>query len=391
MALAVLLCVAVAGGTVLFYRWHRPFQSATTGEAPEILTELPSDAPVIAYIDVAALRRLQDSPLAALLGLAGQNPPEDRDYQNFVRDTGFDYTRDLDQVAVAFWPSISSKGSFEAADNTALAIARGRFDENRIKSYALRTGRTVTVGKRSLYVVPGHPSVALEFRSPERIALASGSDPSELLSGPTPAVTAGVTQERVDRVAGAPIFAVARTDNFPASLYQGLGGAPQFQALARGVQDLMLAGQPDGDLIHLTLDAECDSVARAAELATVVDGLRLFGSLALADPKTRHQMTKQQVAFLAALLSQAKLTHQDRWVRLALDVTPAMLGETSAQARGDRPSKASSSRARIPSLVSTLGHHDTAPKPTAPAPWLTASRSQGSAKAITESPGASLK
>jgi len=356
VAIAVGVLVGVAAGVaLLLYRWHRPFQSQKTGRAPEIVTQLPADAPVIAYIDVAALRRLQDSPLAAMLGLAGQNPNEDRDYQNFVRDTGFDYTRDLDQVGVAFWPSLSPPTPPQAGDNRALALAEGRFDRNKITDYALRTGTTVQVGKRSLYVVPGHPTVALEFRSPTRIALASGLDPTNLLSPPSPAARDGGIEERIDRVAGAPLFAVARTDHLPASLYQGLSGAPQFQSLARSIQGLTLAGQPDADLIHLTLDAECDSVRSAIELATVVDGLRLLGSLALVDPKTRHQMTHQQVTFLTALLNQAKLTHQDRWVRLALDVTPAMLGEANAQARGDRPSKASSSRARIPSLVSALG------------------------------------
>jgi hypothetical protein len=354
VAVGVFVCAAVASCALLFYRWHRPFQSVKTATAPEILTQLPADAPVIAYIDVAALRRLQDSPLAAMLGLAGQNPHEDRDYKEFVRDTGFDYTRDLDRVGVAFWPLLSTQPPPQAADNRTLAVAEGRFDEKKIKDYALRTGTTVRVGTQSLYIVPGHPTVAFAFRSATRMALASGPDPSDLLSPPSAAQN-GVMEERIDRVAGAPIFAVARTDNLPASFYQNLRGVPEFQALARSVQSLLFAGQPEGELIHLTLDAECASVASAVELATVVDGLRLLGSLALADRKTRQQMTQQQVVFLTAVLNQAKLTHQDRWVRLALDVTPAMLGETTAQARGECPLKASSSRARIPCLVSALG------------------------------------
>jgi hypothetical protein len=355
VVVAVLVGLAAATVAALYYRWHRPFQSPKAGEAPDILTQLPADAPVIAYIDVAALRRMQASPLAALLGLAGETPHEDLDYENFVRDTGFDYTRDLDQVALAFWPAVPAKRSEEAGDNPALAVADGRFDHDKIKAYALRTGRTVSVAKQSLYLLPGQPAVAFEFRSPGRIALASGQDPSELLTRPISPPGEGAMRERIDRVAGAPLFAVAETNNLPASFYQELRGAPQFQTLARSVQGLMFAGQPDGDLIHLTLDAECDSVTSAVELATVVDSLRLLGSLALADPKTRRQMTKQQLAFLNALLSEAKVTHQERWVRLALDVTPGMLGQASAQRRGRLPANASSSRVRIPSGVSALG------------------------------------
>ncbi|HXW61097.1 MAG TPA: hypothetical protein VEJ45_00730 [Candidatus Acidoferrales bacterium] len=352
---AVLACIAAAVGGWFLYRWHRPWKGARAGTAPEILTHVPADAPVIAYIDVAALRRLQDSPLTAIVGLAGQNPRQDPDYENFVRNTGFDYTRDLDHVAVAFWPSFSLKTTPKGADNRALAVADGRFDEGKIKAYALRSGTTITLGERSFYIVPGDPDVAFEFRSPTRMALASGTDGVRLLSQPDPASRGGPTEERIDRVAGAPLFAVARTDNLPASLYENLRGVPQLQTLARSVRGLVLAGQPDGEVIHLTLDAECDSMTSALELATVVDSLRLLGSMALADPKARPQMTKPQVAFLSAVLNQAQLTHEDRWVRLSLDVTPAMLGEQNAQMRGGRPSKASSSKTRIPSLVRALG------------------------------------
>ena len=44
------------------------------------------------------------SPLAAILGLAGASPAEDKEYAKFVSDTGFDYTRDLNAVAIALWP-----------------------------------------------------------------------------------------------------------------------------------------------------------------------------------------------------------------------------------------------------------------------------------------------
>jgi hypothetical protein len=329
VAIPVFAAVACAG--VLIYRWHRQMQGANAGTAPEILSRLPGDAPVVGYIDVAALRKLRDSPLAAMLGLAGENPSEDRDYQNFVRDTGFDYTRDLDRAAIAFWPSNLGDAQ-DVANNHTLAVADGRFDQAKIKGYALRTGRTVTTAGRTIYVVPGKPPVVLEFVSPTLLALASGSDAEHMLSAPTPSPRDAAMQERIERVAGAPIFAVARTDKLPLRFYDNLRGVPQFQSLARNIQGLMLAGQPDGDLIHVTLDAECDSMTSAVELSTVVDGLRLLGSMALTDPKTRREMTKEQVVLLSALVNQAKLTHQDRWVRLTLDLTPAMLGQTSADA-----------------------------------------------------------
>jgi len=132
-------------------------------------------------------------------------------------------------------------------------------------------------------------------------------------------------QERIRRVAGAPIFAVARAENLPPSFYDALRSAPQFESVAKSIRGLTLAGQPDGDVIHVVLDAESDSMKNAIELAGVIESLRLIGSMALADPKTRAQMTNEQHALLSAVLNQAKLTHQDNTVRIMLDVTPEML------------------------------------------------------------------
>jgi len=328
VVVAVVVCVAAAGAALLVYRWRRPLAGPSVGSAPSMLNQLPPGAPAVAYIDVAALRRLHDSPVVAILGLAGENPAQDRDYQEFVRETGFDYTRDLDRVAIAFWPSAT-----HGAENQALAIADGRFDHDKIKAYALRTGREVNQGTKSYYEVPGDPPVSVGFLSPTRIVLVSGKALSILTSGPS-ATDKAAMQERINRVAGAPLFAVARTDNLPPSFYDALRSAPQFESVARSIQGLTLAGQPDGDIIHVTLDAECDSMKNAIELATVVESLRLLGSMALADPKARAQMTKQQLALLAALLNDAKLTHQDRIVRLTFDVTPEMLGSPSGNHAG---------------------------------------------------------
>ena len=178
---------------------------------------------------------------------------------------------------------------------------------------------------RSFYTVPGDPPVSFSFLSPTRID-------TDRYAGHAFAVPAADAKEidamkaRINRVAGTPIFAVARTDTLPSSFYDNFKNSPQLEALARSIKGLTFAGQPQGDRIDLVLDAECDSLAHAAEIATLLDGFRMFGSVALSDPKTRRQMTAEQAAFLIALASQVKVTHQDRWVRLTLGVTPEMLG-----------------------------------------------------------------
>jgi hypothetical protein len=299
---------------------------------PNLLSELPADAPAVAYVDVAALRALKNSPLGGLLDLTSPGPDADREYAEFVRQTGFDYTRDLDKAAIAFWPhSFAVEPGNGIGENRVLAVADGRFDQQKIKVYALRTGRIVPSTNPPVYEVPGNPTVSFQFLSATRIAIASGNDARRLLAESlSPSPRDPVMKARLNRVAGAPIFAVARTDNLPQSFYANFANAPQLEKLARSVRGLSLAGKPAGNDIAAALDAECDSVKSAFEISTLLDGFRMVGSMALSDPKALKQMTKEQAAFVQALIRQLNITRQDRWVRLRLDITPETLGQHPA-------------------------------------------------------------
>jgi len=307
-----------------------PLPGVATAKPPDLLSELPPDAPAIAYIDAASLRTLKDSPLAAVLGLTSPGPQADREYAEFVRQTGFDYARDLDKAAVAFWPqSFYVAAGSGIGENRVLAIADGRFNQEKIKAYAVRTGKAIPSTNPVVYEVPGNPAVYFEFVSPTRIALASGRGARNVLSQPlTTSRPDAAMKARMNRVAGAPIFAVARTDNLPRSFYSNFQNAPQLEKLARSVRGLSFASKPDGNLLPTALDAECDSIKSAMEISTLLDGFRMVGSMALSDPKTLQQMTKEQAAFVQALIRKLKITRQDRWVRLRLDITPEMLGAT---------------------------------------------------------------
>jgi hypothetical protein len=331
VAILLLLIVCVLG--IFYYRQRGPLPALpgvtnNPGPPPDILTQLPLDAPVVGYVDASALRKLQNSPLAAVLGLTSPGPEADREYQQFVADTGFDYTRDLDHAAIAFWPANLGPDD-SLSENRVVAIAEGRFEEQKIKVYALRTGKLTTHGTQSIYEIPGNPPIALEFLSSTRLALACGKNATDLLdtisSSGVPARDPAM-QARVKSVAGAAIFAVARTDRLPASFYASFKNSPQLDQLARSIRGLTLAGQPSGEDVNVALDAECDSMTNAIKISTLLDTFRMVGSMALHDPKMRDQMTRQQAAFLASVLSQAKITHQDKFVRLSLRITPEMLG-----------------------------------------------------------------
>jgi hypothetical protein len=335
----VLLCLAAAG--VAYYFWQaRPLPPIVStvpgvpsaGPPPDILSQLPADAPVVAYIDAGNLRTLQNSPLAAALGLASPGPQADRDYANFVRGTGFDYTRDLDHAAVAFWPANFGNSPKDINANRALVIADGRFDQQKISDYT-RTDAIVTSGPYSpsaAWVLPGNPTISYEFLSPTRIALASGDRDDMVRKLADMYVKRYGTrdsamQSRIQRVAGAPLFAVARTDRLPQSIYAPLHNSPQLEQIARSVQAITLAGQPNRDNLRVTLDAECDSLKNAVQLAFLLETGKMAGSIALSDPRTRRQMTPEQYAFLEALINRATINHQNKVVRITLEITPDML------------------------------------------------------------------
>ncbi|MGD0963763.1 MAG: hypothetical protein ABSA57_07650 [Candidatus Acidiferrales bacterium] len=350
IAVAALALVAAAGiGLYLRYAERRT-STATSNAGPAtypaspqqtrrvlgVLDELPGDAPAVAYIDVESLRKVQSS-LAALLGLSGGNAAQDHDYQQFVHETGFDYTRDLDRAAIAFWFDTLGEGVQDSlADNRAFVVADGRFDQGRIRAYALKSGKAQARGTQTIYEVPGKPSVSFEFLSPSRIAITSGSRSTKLLVNARPTTRDPAFQSRLDRVAGAPLFALVRMDRLPDSLYAGFHNSPQIENLARSLRSLTLAAQPQGDMLKVALDGESTSVRNALMIATLLEISRMGASMALSDSKTRSQLTSEQAAFLDALLQKARISHQDRWVRMALDVTPAMLGSAEApHAQGD--------------------------------------------------------
>ena len=79
------------------------------------------------------LQSLRNSAFLNRLIALIPTPNEDPDYLEFVRSTGFDYTRDLDRVAIAIFPTTPLP--------TVVTFAEGRFDQQKIIAYALRTGK----------------------------------------------------------------------------------------------------------------------------------------------------------------------------------------------------------------------------------------------------------
>jgi hypothetical protein len=167
-----LLVVAGLGG---FYYWeiHRPapagpaFSPEIAGPPPDVLSVLPPDAPVVGFIDAEALRKLPNFSLAGFVSLMFSGPQSQRAYNDFIRGTGFDVSRDLDHAAVAYWPTGFGKPDNVLGQDRFVAVADGRFDQPRIKAYIAHLGgKQVVHGTQSIFQAPGNPPISLEFMLP---------------------------------------------------------------------------------------------------------------------------------------------------------------------------------------------------------------------------------
>jgi hypothetical protein len=114
-AIVILLC---AGAVIFAWRRH-----SRTFDAAAMLECLPPDQATHVYVDFDALRR---SGILQLI--SGNKASEDPDYAKFVAQTGFDYSKDLDAAAVAF---------FHGSEYFAL---RGRFVWSKLADYAKAQG-----------------------------------------------------------------------------------------------------------------------------------------------------------------------------------------------------------------------------------------------------------
>src|SRR5713226_3722217 len=122
VAVILLLATAVSAAALVYLRRGPHAQSAAI---PDLISRAPADAPFLFYADVAALRA---SPFLAQLAALAPSPSTDREYAEFVRATGFDYSRDLDRVVVAARPGTPTSST--------VAVAEGRFDREKIVSCA---------------------------------------------------------------------------------------------------------------------------------------------------------------------------------------------------------------------------------------------------------------
>ena len=312
---AVASCAAIA--VALLYLTFPHGRTANASPLPDLLSALPSGAPMLVYVDLAAVRAssfYQHRPDKGPLAVPNQ------DYGDFVRSTGFDFEKDLDRFVMASWPAPSAK---EPKKN--VVIAEGRFDRAKIRAYAMSKGKVEQQQGHEVFLFPTPAGTnALTFLDDHRIGIVQGTSIAPLFDAHSGDPAADPTRARASHVDGAAAFVIAQ--NPPNQNYtpprDASPAAAQLASLAHSVQWVTVAASPVGDNLRISLEGECDNSGDAHQIQSMLEVARMFGRASLESPKTKQSMDPATFTELESLLTSAEVTQAGERVRILLELTP---------------------------------------------------------------------
>jgi hypothetical protein len=235
------LILTVAGIASAFLAWNAWRNSRSLSSA-EMLKRLPTADALVLSIDFDQVRH---SSLYS--ELMGSKIMEDADYLAFVRDSGFDYKRDLDDVVASFAPA----GNF--------FVVRGRFEWKKLESYAKQSGGACY---DKLCHMPGStPDRRISF-----LPLAAGvmglAVSTEDLAASQLLHAGG---QRAISVPSQPVWLSIPGSALSRTAKSIPGGSLVAQSIT-GVEDVMLTIGANGANFAARLEAECRTTQDAANL-----------------------------------------------------------------------------------------------------------------------------
>jgi hypothetical protein len=314
------LSVALLGAAAIY--GYQKWNANTSRARSDVLRMMPADASAVIFVDFAELRA---SPFVAQLYSWAPRPQVDPDYAQFVKETGFDYERDLDCIAIAF--------AKHEQDSTFLAITDGKLDRQKISAYALKTGGVVRNGTHEIFSVPVSGSakkISFTFLRNNRLALTDGPDLGAALDARKRKEDNAEWNSRFERLAGSPVFAVIRQDAAAGAALaaQAPGGlrSPQLSTLLDQLQWITIAGKPENDRLRVVAEGESAAEATPRQLADLLNGVVILAEAGLNDTKTRQELDPAARSAYLELLKSSDVSKIDRGdtksVRLTFELTP---------------------------------------------------------------------
>jgi hypothetical protein len=349
-----LMAVVVGMLGVAAFFAYRKWDIQNASSRDEALALIPADSNAVLFVDFGQLRQ---SPFVAQLYAWAPKPQVDADYAQFVKEAGFDYARDLDRMALA-----AVKRGQESA---VFAILDGKFDRQKISSYALKDGSIAKTEGHEIFCVPVSGTVkkiSFAFLRNDRIALTNDANLALFLGARKGPEDVAEWRSRFGRLAGSPVFAVFRQDAAIAAALaaQAPGGlrSPQLSTLLDQLQWVTLAGKPENDRLRVIAEGECTTEPTARQLADMLNGVVLLAQAGLNDAKTRQQLDPAMREAYLELLKSADVSKIDRGdtksVRLVFEITPGFL-EAARKAPPVRPDSAPSTPAKRKAPASRKG------------------------------------
>jgi len=312
--LAILILILLLGGTA-FWLLRKP-AALPVAALPELLALVPQDSVAVAYVDFAALRK---SPFWQKSSAQFPAPERDTEFSRFVEETGFDHERDLDRAAVAW--QLAGKD-----DTRTVAIADGRFDHQKIRAYAERTGKIESSNGREVFIFPqkSRPAIHVAFLADTRILLAEAGGDAQAFNSylPRPAAPAALPEKMLEQLgaaAGAPAFAVAHVAALPRTARNGpLRNLADMQS---SMEWLVLAAQPEGDRLRILAQVQTSSVFKAMQLGVLLDGAKMIAAAALRNEQNKSKLTPEEQEALLQVLDNTHTTREGSRLQARIELT----------------------------------------------------------------------
>ncbi len=275
-----------------------------------LLAMVPADAKIVSSIDVTQAR---NSDFGQYLLSRTQN--DNHDFADFVEQTGFDPRRDLQSLIFE-----SPGTAADRAQSRFAILARGTFDEDRIRSTAQAKGGTIESYNGIKLLLPpgdGH-KIAIAFPEAGVAVMADLGTMHEILGNrANPIVLDSRLGQLIDQVA----------DNNDAWFVSLIGGQflhgnfnrtakqpPQAAQAAQALQSILESS--GGIRFGSTVDVTVDAVARSPQDATSVADVVRF----LASTLQMQREKDPRAAILASALDTMNLTTNSDKVHLSIAI-----------------------------------------------------------------------
>ncbi len=273
-----------------------------------LLSMVPADARIVTSIDVLQART---SEFGQYLLSKSQN--EDPDFADFIRQTGFDPRRDLQNLI------FESSGPSDRAQSRFAILARGNFDPERIMGAARTKGATVQTYQGVELLLPhgnhGGQTTAVAFPDVGVAIMADLATMHQILANrSTPSVLDPALQQKIDQVGDNDAWFVSLTGgSFLRHHVAPEKNGPPAQAM-QALQSILASsgGIRFGNTVDVTIDASARSPQDATSLEDVV---RFFASML--------QMERQKdprAAILASALDNMTLAVKGNNLLLAVSI-----------------------------------------------------------------------